>query len=69
MSPERVPPSRLVAEARERCGMTQQQLAQVTGLSITTIQRFENGKCPCPRPRTLRALASALDLDVRDLMP
>lgn len=46
-------------EARERRLLTQEELAERTGLTQTTISRLETGKAR-PRLRTVRRLAEAL---------
>lgn len=55
-----------VKELREDAGLTQRDLADLAGLSHVTVNHIENGKTP-PRPRTLRKIAEALDVRVRDL--
>ncbi|WP_163380946.1 helix-turn-helix domain-containing protein [Cyclobacterium sp. SYSU L10401] len=49
-----------VRELRNRRGLSQELLAENSGLGIRTIQRIENGETE-PRGDTLRRLASALD--------
>lgn len=49
-----------VKELRNRRGLSQELLAENSGLGIRTIQRIENGETE-PRGDTLRRLASALD--------
>lgn len=44
-------------------GLTQEDLAEKTGLSVRTIQRIENGEVD-PRTFTLTALAEALEVDI-----
>ena len=46
---------------REERLMTQQDLAELARLTITTVSRIENGKTKA-RPRTIRALAKALGM-------
>ena len=46
--------------------MTQQDLAGQSGLTLTTVSRLENGRTR-PRPRTIRALARALDIEPAEL--
>lgn len=48
-------------QLRERVGMTQYRLAQVSGVEQTTISQLELGKVRDPRWSTISALASALD--------
>jgi XRE family transcriptional regulator, regulator of sulfur utilization len=48
-----------IADLRTRKGLTQEDLADLAGVTVRTIQRIENGSTS-PRPYTLRALAKAL---------
>ena len=50
---------------REQKHLTQEELAQESGISIRTIQRIEAGQEP--KGHTLKALAKALDLDLTTL--
>ncbi|WP_433537514.1 BTAD domain-containing putative transcriptional regulator [Micromonospora sp. CA-249363] len=47
-------------------GLTQAALAGRAGLGIGTVRDIEQGRCGLPRPRSLRALAEALDLSRHD---
>ena len=47
-------------QLRERAGITQYRLAQVSGVEQTTISQLELGKVRDPRWSTLSALATAL---------
>jgi transcriptional regulator with XRE-family HTH domain len=49
-------------EARWRTGLTQQDLAERSGLSIRTISDIERGYVRRPRAATLRLLARALGM-------
>ncbi len=53
-----------VRAAREQRGWTQDQLAEVSGVSRPTIQRYENAKTN-PNAAQCRMLFTALSLDVR----
>ena len=46
--------------------MTQQELAQLAGLNLSTVMRIENDRVQ-PRFSTIRKLAKALDVDAREL--
>jgi transcriptional regulator with XRE-family HTH domain len=52
--------------ARWRAGLTQEELATQTGLSVRTVSDIERGRVRCPRAATLRSLATALGLSDRD---
>lgn len=55
-------------EARRREALTQGDLAEKSGVGITTIVRLERGQITEPRVSTLRKLAGALDVEPRDLL-
>lgn len=59
--------SKRVKELRNRKGLSQEQLAENSGLSLRTIQRIENGETE-PRGETLKRLMNALDAAPDDLM-
>ncbi|MBN1116011.1 MAG: helix-turn-helix domain-containing protein [Bacteroidales bacterium] len=52
----------LIKERRLQLGMTQEELANKTEISIRTIQRIENDEVD-PRAYTLQVIAKALDID------
>ena len=47
--------------------MTNQKLAEITGLPVGTISRIASGETKEPKLKTLRLLASALDCTIDDL--
>ncbi len=55
----------IVRKHRLDRGWSQEQLAELSGLSVRTIQRIERGQTPSLE--TLKSLAAAFDLDVSDL--
>ena len=59
--------SKRVRELRSRKGLSQEQLAENSGLSLRTIQRIENGETE-PRGETLKRLMNALEVAPDDLM-
>ncbi len=59
--------SKRVKELRNRKGLSQEQLAENSGLSLRTIQRIENGETE-PRGETLKRLMHALEAAPDDLM-
>lgn len=59
--------SKRVKELRVKKGLSQEQLADVTGLSLRTIQRVENGET-IPRGDTLKRLAIALQVSPDELI-
>lgn len=60
-------PARIQA-ARLRAGLTQQELADRTGISIASISRYENGIQPFSQ-ESLENIAKALGCPVRELIP
>ncbi|WP_067564435.1 helix-turn-helix domain-containing protein [Nocardia acidivorans] len=56
-----------VAAIRRRRGMTQQVLADLTGISRSVLAKYETGRRPVDSRQELHALAKALQCDVRDL--
>lgn len=52
---------------RERAALTQQELADKSGLNRSTVIRAESGQ-DVPFPRTVRKLAQALGVQPADLM-
>ncbi|WP_343609250.1 helix-turn-helix domain-containing protein [Chryseobacterium oranimense] len=55
-----------LADYRRKKGLSQQQLADVSGVSIRTIQRIESGKVEA-HPSTLKMLADALEVGTEKL--
>ena len=49
-------------------GLTQAELADLSGVAQSTIAQIEGGSRPTPHPRTLKKLAGALRLEARDLL-
>lgn len=56
-----------IQELRKQKGMTQEDLAEKTGLSVRTIQRIESGEVD-PRSYTLNQIAEALGVDLAELI-
>jgi len=56
-----------IKEKRLQMGMTQEELAAKTDISIRTIQRIENGEVD-PRSYTLQMIAKVLDIDFSSFM-
>lgn len=51
---------------RKLKGLSQEQLAEKTKVTVRTIQRLEKGEV-APHLRTVKMLAAALDIEVDDL--
>jgi tetratricopeptide (TPR) repeat protein len=52
-----------IRDHRRRRGMSQEDLAERTGLSVRTIRNLESGRAGRPRPETARLLADAFGLE------
>ncbi len=57
-----------IKELREKRGITQMMLAEMSGVSLAQIQRLEYGKC-IPRVLTLMKIADALNASIADMWP
>jgi transcriptional regulator with XRE-family HTH domain len=57
-----------IRERRDALELTQAQLAQLVGLSRTSITNIESGRQPAPLHQFVR-IATALDIDVHALLP
>ena len=53
---------------RKLKGITQESLAEITGLNVRTIQRIESGEVD-PRLYTLKSIADALGVNLEELLP
>lgn len=51
---------------RERCGMNQNELAQILGVSRSTVAMWETSEA-CPRGTTLTQLADVLNCSIDEL--
>lgn len=57
----------VLKEERERAGLTQQQLAEMTGISVRMVQLYERGTS-YPRANVAKKLAQALGITVSALL-
>lgn len=55
--------------ARSAAGLTQEELADRTGLSVRAIRNLETGRTSRPHPQSLRLLAEALRIHGAELAP
>ncbi|GLX78611.1 hypothetical protein tinsulaeT_19510 [Thalassotalea insulae] len=55
----------IVKQLRLSRRLSQEQLAQMSGLNVRTIQRIESGKAPSNE--TLKCIAAALDVEIEQL--
>ncbi len=67
---ESMDPSALIKEIRRRLGLTQEKFAAKLGVTLPTINRWENGRTrPSPLAlQNLRELVSGMAEEGRDLM-
>jgi transcriptional regulator with XRE-family HTH domain len=63
-----LPLAQRIKELRRACDFTQQDLSRASGLSRSYISRLEMGDISLPSRDKLRALASALDTTIDDLL-
>jgi len=63
-------PAALIREVRGRLGLTQEKFAARLGVTLPTINRWENGRTkPSPLAiRTLRDLVASMGKEGKDLM-
>lgn len=59
---------KLIAEAREKKGLSKNQLAEMAKISHTEISRIESGEREVPNPKTLRKISKYIGLNYNDLM-
>ena len=57
----------ILAEIRKAQGISQERLAEMSGVSRVTIARFETGRCS-PNLQTLELLAAALGVSIDDIV-
>ncbi len=57
-----------IKRLREKCGLTQDQLASKTGMHRVSIAQIETGRRPFPTMQSRKKIAKALKLDIRDLL-
>lgn len=58
----------IIKEARLAKGMTQEELGELVGVQKSAIAKYENGKVVNIKRRTLKKLATVLDLKGSDLI-
>ena len=58
----------LVRELRKARNLTQEQLADLSGVDQATLSRLENNDLPNPTYRTVRAIATILGVPMEALM-
>ena len=58
---------RNIAKLRQAQGLTQKELSEKAGVSISYLSRIEEGNCPGPHMKTLSRIAFALGLTMVEL--
>ena len=58
----------MIAEAREKKGLSKNQLGELAGVSHTEISRIESGEREIPNPKTLRKISKHINVNYNDLM-
>lgn len=58
-----------IQEMRRHRNFTQEQLSSASGINIDTLRAIEGKKVPHPGVFTLSDIASALDIDLSELIP
>lgn len=58
----------MIAEAREKAGLSKNQLGELAGVSHTEIARIESGEREIPNPKTLRKISKHIGVNYNDLM-
>ena len=58
----------LITEAREKTGISKNQLAEMSKVSHTEIARIESGEREIPNPKTLRKISKYIGVNYNDLM-
>lgn len=58
----------VIADAREKAGYSQRQLAKEANISNAELSKIESGEREIPNPKTLRKISKYIDLNYNDLM-
>lgn len=58
----------VIAEAREKAGLSQRQLAKIANISNAQLSKIESGEIEIPNPKMLRRLSTHINLNYQDLM-
>ena len=58
----------MITEAREKSGLSKNQLAELANVSHTEIARSESGERELPNPKTLRKISKPIGVNYNDLM-
>lgn len=58
----------IIAEAREKAGLSQRQLAKTANISNAELSKIESGEREIPNPKTLRKISRYIDINYNDMM-
>ena len=58
----------IIAEAREKKGISKRELSRLANISDTELARIESGEREIPNPKTLRKISKDIDINYNDLM-
>lgn len=58
----------MITEAREKVGLSKNQLGELAKVSHTEIARIESGEREIPNPKTLRKISQHIGINYNDLM-
>ena len=58
----------LIAEAREKKGLSQRQLAKIAKISNAELSKIDSGEREIPNPKTLRKISNIIDVNYNDMM-
>ena len=58
----------VIAEAREKKGLSQRQLAKIANINNSELSKIEAGIRKEPNPKTLRKISNIIDVNYSDLM-
>lgn len=59
---------KVIANAREKAGLSQRQLAKMANISNAELARIESGERDTPNPKILRKISNYIDVNYNDLM-
>lgn len=59
---------KVIAEAREKAGFSQRQLAKIANVSNAEISKIESGEREIPNPKTLRKISNYIDVNYNEMM-
>ena len=58
----------LIAENRDKKGLSQRQLAKLAKISNAELSKIESGEREIPNPKTLRKISNIIDVNYNDMM-